>query len=199
MANDQELRQAIITEAGEEFFKYGFANITTNQIAEKFKISKKTLYRLFSSKEELLDAVLEKMHQEMNDRFAALVNNQRLDILEKTRRISQVAIETNNKFSPQFVRDLQRLEIGTGHQRAHECSLIYFEQLFQEGVSQGVFRSDVNLGALLLLILKLQGSLDFETMTRLQLSLQEAIEALVSIIIEGILTVKGRESYHSEG
>ena len=199
MANDPELRQAIITEAGEEFFKYGFANITTNQIAEKLKISKKTLYRLFSSKDELLDAVLEKMHREMNECFAGLVNNDQLDILEKTRRISQVAIKTNQKFSPQFVRDLQRLEVGDGHQRAHECSLVYFEQLFQEGVARGVFRSDVNLGALLLLILKLQGSMDFDTMSRLQLSMQEAIDALINIIIEGILTVEGRERYHSEG
>lgn len=56
----QEKRQLIMDTALELFAATGFENTTINQIAKKAGISKGLLYNYFISKEELLEAILNK-------------------------------------------------------------------------------------------------------------------------------------------
>jgi AcrR family transcriptional regulator len=56
----QEKRQLIMETALELFAARGFENTTINQIAKEAKISKGLLYNYFTSKEELLEALLNK-------------------------------------------------------------------------------------------------------------------------------------------
>ncbi|MBE0532202.1 MAG: helix-turn-helix transcriptional regulator [Rhodospirillales bacterium] len=49
------------------FIEEGYARTTTDKVAARCKISKRTLYRLFSSKEDLLAAVVDAHRQSMLD------------------------------------------------------------------------------------------------------------------------------------
>src|SRR5215472_4376949 len=56
-ANDS-IRQRIVDAARTHFFSHGFRSVTMNDLAEELGISKKTLYRHFPGKIDLLEAVL---------------------------------------------------------------------------------------------------------------------------------------------
>lgn len=60
-----EKKQLIMDTALELFAASGFENTTINQIARKAEISKGLLYNYFTSKEELLEAILNKGIDEM--------------------------------------------------------------------------------------------------------------------------------------
>ena len=65
----QEKRQLIMNTALELFALHGYESTTINQIAKKANISKGLLYNYFESKEDLLEAILNKGIDEMMEIF----------------------------------------------------------------------------------------------------------------------------------
>lgn len=55
---DRHIRQDVIVAASGLFFKKGYDKVTTDTIAAKAKISKRTLYKHFSSKDEIFETVI---------------------------------------------------------------------------------------------------------------------------------------------
>lgn len=53
------MKQTIIKKALEDFMQYGFKSFTMDDLASQLGISKKTLYEHFSSKNDLVEAVLD--------------------------------------------------------------------------------------------------------------------------------------------
>ncbi|MEO6248139.1 MAG: TetR/AcrR family transcriptional regulator [Sphingomicrobium sp.] len=59
-----KVTQRILDAAEREFIEYGFGAASTNRIAARFGGSKATLFRYFSTKEALLEAVIERIASE---------------------------------------------------------------------------------------------------------------------------------------
>ena len=54
-----KIKKKIIKEAGELFYVYGFKRVSMDEIASKAGVSKKTLYSIYSSKDELMKIFVE--------------------------------------------------------------------------------------------------------------------------------------------
>ncbi len=54
------MRDRILKIAREEMSKFGYTRVTTDSLAKKAGISKRTLYQTFKSKKEILDALIDK-------------------------------------------------------------------------------------------------------------------------------------------
>ncbi len=195
-AKEDNLRKLILEKAGVQFFQYGFVNTTTQQIAEELEISKKTLYKYFNSKEELLFAVLAMHHQEMLSRIEALTRDGEMDFLEKLREISRLVGKYKAKFTPQLIRDLKKMAFDRfGHKGPPYQRLIpYIEQLLNEGVQKGMIRSDLDLRLIMLVISRaFENLLSSEAISESSFTVHEILEAIIKIISEGILTEKARQ------
>jgi len=59
MTTDTEVRERIISYAREHFMHEGFSKVTLDEIATELGMSKKTLYKYFEDKEDLLRAGIE--------------------------------------------------------------------------------------------------------------------------------------------
>ena len=59
------MKEKIIQKAGEIFLKYGFKSVTMDDIANKLAISKKTIYKFFKNKEELVNESITFLHEKM--------------------------------------------------------------------------------------------------------------------------------------
>ncbi|MFX3636984.1 MAG: TetR/AcrR family transcriptional regulator [Candidatus Pristimantibacillus sp.] len=60
-----ELRQAILRHAQDEFMEYGYSAASIKRIADKAGMSAGNLYRYYAGKEALFDAVVEPVYYEM--------------------------------------------------------------------------------------------------------------------------------------
>jgi AcrR family transcriptional regulator len=80
------LRERIVRAAQEHFFACGFVSITTDEIAAGLGISKKTLYRHFRSKKELLESALGSRAREIRAGLTQITDDRSMDVPEKFRR-----------------------------------------------------------------------------------------------------------------
>jgi AcrR family transcriptional regulator len=193
---EDNIRNLILEKAGAQFFQYGFTNTTTQQIAEELEISKKTLYKYFNSKEEMLFAVLAMYHQEMLCRIEALTKDTQMDFLEKLREISTLIGKYKAKFTPQLIRDLKKMAPEQfGHKGPpHQQLIPFIEQLLGEGIQKGMIRADVDLRLIMLVISRaFENLLSSEVLSELPFTFHEVLEAIIKIISEGILTEKARQ------
>jgi AcrR family transcriptional regulator len=195
---DDNLRALIIEKAAAQFFNYGFANTTTQQIAEELEISKKTIYKYFASKEELLFAALEQQHREMLGRIDALIGDTHKDFLVKLKEVTATIGMYKAKISPQLIRDLQKMgpDQFKHKQSPYQRLIPYVERLLNEGVQKGVIRSDVDQQLIILVVAgAFENMLCIEVLSRMDFSFQEILDAIIEVITEGILTDKARKKY----
>ncbi|MGC9027842.1 MAG: TetR/AcrR family transcriptional regulator, partial [bacterium] len=57
---DKHIRQRIVKKAAELFPRLGFSKVTMDELCDELGISKKTLYKYFTSKDEIADAVYQR-------------------------------------------------------------------------------------------------------------------------------------------
>jgi AcrR family transcriptional regulator len=197
---EDNLRNLIIEKAAEQFFNYGFANTTTQQIAEELEISKKTLYKFFSSKEELLFAVMDKRHREIELKIHTVIEDPKLDFLEKLNEVTKIIGTYKSTFTPQFIRDLQKVncEQWKSKESPYRRFVPHVEKLLNEGVQTGMIREDIDLQMIMLIVSgAFENLLCVEALSRMPFSFQDIMEAIPKVITEGILTEKARGKYLS--
>ena len=66
------MKEAILKKSGEIFLKYGFKSVTMDDIANQLGISKKTIYKYYNNKEELVDEAITRLHEHMHDTINAI-------------------------------------------------------------------------------------------------------------------------------
>ncbi len=88
MTKNSNLQERIIEHSKEKFFTYGFKKITMDELAVDLQMSKKTIYKYFNSKQNLVEAVVEKQ-------IVAVMSAYK-EITEKVWTISSVYINCGN-------------------------------------------------------------------------------------------------------
>lgn len=99
-------RDKIIEFCSVKFLKEGFYYITVDQIASELRISKKTLYKYFSSKDELVEAVAFKMMNEVSSKIEEVIAAKN-DSLTKALMLFEVMASVIVRFSENWLKDLQ--------------------------------------------------------------------------------------------
>ncbi|MGD8401689.1 MAG: hypothetical protein PVH64_12290, partial [Bacillota bacterium] len=132
----------------------------------------------------------------------SLHHNQRLDFIEKLKRMMAVIGSHNAQHCPQFCRDIQKYylqELRTGKTRPFFLELLpLIEQILKEGVREGMIRNDISIRIIMLLITNiLENMFVMDSTIRAEFSLAEIIDALPKLFAEGILTRKAQEEYWS--
>jgi AcrR family transcriptional regulator len=109
----------ILLAAKQKFAEFGFQQVSMQSIAEACKISKASIYKLFDSKESLLDELLQYNHQQLTNKAALIEADKSLSAEARFERKVVLEIESfkENKhliqmlmFSPPFKEssELQR-------------------------------------------------------------------------------------------
>jgi AcrR family transcriptional regulator len=196
-----EIRERILLAAREEFLRLGFSGVTTDRIAASLGISKATLYRFFASKEQLCREVLLGLLQEVEAGVDALIKNPKLEFAEKLAGILSFMGLELAKMSGLFSLDLQRnapriwKEVEAFRQ---ENILSKLKLILSQGLKSGDFRNDMDQDFLILLyVTVIQEIMNPAILVKFSLSFPEAFRMIVSLMIEGILTEKGRARYHT--
>lgn len=106
MANQSEKKyKKLIDKAQELFWKYGYNSVSVDQIAKETGISKMTLYKHFSSKEDLfIESIINYSEYHVNKLMEKLDEN--YHTIDKIEAMYSYMLELNNLVSPIFVKDI---------------------------------------------------------------------------------------------
>lgn len=141
-----ETRERIIVESSNLFKRYGIRSITMDQIAENLGISKRTIYEIFSTKDDLLNACITYGMDEKKKTSQEILKNS-ANILEAFLLHIKKNIEAMNSISPLFMLDAMKFHSKVFKNKMKEREVSAYNHIvdfIKAGKAEGYFRPQIN-------------------------------------------------------
>lgn len=132
-----ERRNEILDIASELFVQKGFEGTSTNDILEKVGIARGTLYYHFKSKEEILDAIVERVNQQVVERLKEIVGKKEMPIMERL-VLAVRALRVDTELGEELMEQVHKPQNALMHQKMQEVLLKQITPLFQELIEEGI-------------------------------------------------------------
>lgn len=198
---DIEIKERILKKAEESFVQFGFSKVTMEEIAADLGMSKKTLYKFFPGKEQLLKEMIAAKKCVFENFVMKLWGNNETSFIEKLKILMNYIGEQSSTFRGPLAHDLQKNfpqiwdEINESR-RTH--SLAKFGFLIDEGIEKGAFRKDVDKQIVILLYINaIHGIFNPEVLSKLPYTSNQVFESIAKVFFEGLFTEEGRKTYLS--
>lgn len=142
-----DYRQRITEEAANLFRTYGIRAVTMDMLASQLGISKRTIYEIFSDKDELLKGVLKWMagkQQEVKKKVFGESEN----VIQAIFILLDLMSEHFRKMSPAFKLDMEKYHNNILMALRENDQMPYYLdniEMIRRGVNEGVFRSDIDI------------------------------------------------------
>lgn len=141
----EERRKEIISAARHLFFTKGYEATSTTDIMKAVGIAKGTLYYHFSSKEEILDALLEDIANRMAQRAVVVKENRECSVVDRMIGVIMAADITSYEDGA-IIEALHLPQNALLHQKSYTLSLNklcpIMQEIVMEGIEQGIFHTD---------------------------------------------------------
>ena len=198
---DAETRQRIVAAARARFISTGFSTVTMDDIAHALGMSKKTLYRHFSSKEELLRETSRQNCAECETELAA-ISAANPDFFARARATFSFVSRLYARLTPAYMTDLHRNapEVWGEIQEFRRARVSrHMRGLLEQGVAQGVLRGDLDREVLVRLYLTMTSALLTPEISGWAAGegIDKVFDAFVRVYFEGLVTDRGRERLKS--
>lgn len=169
------------------FLTEGIKSLTMGEMAARLRCSRRRLYDIAQTKEEIFCATVDRFFRSVLDKGEMAVRDEK-DLTVALAAYLDVGVQASGRIGVPFLKDLEDSEAGRalfdGYQQARTVRL---SQLIDEGVHQGVFVachgrmvSEMILGA----ALRLRRP---AFLAQAGLSLEEAFQELYRILLGGLL------------
>jgi AcrR family transcriptional regulator len=137
--DDPYVKETWAKELATLYLQYGLGKFTMDKIAKKLNISKATLYKYFSSKDEIIDAVVQYKIKEIIA-FEDLLVDDNIDFSERFFDIIKTASIMLAEISGQFLHDtkIKHPELFVKMDTFSDRALYAAEKFYQQGIEIGV-------------------------------------------------------------
>lgn len=144
----EERRNEILDVADKLFTQKGFEGTSTNDILEEVGIARGTLYYHFKSKEDIMDALIERYNNKILSSAQAVAKDTTLSVYE---RIIQVILSMRlsqyKEESEALIRVMHKPQNVLMHQKTQSTVIQsitpILSELIEEGIKQGLFDTPV--------------------------------------------------------
>lgn len=140
------MREIILKKAGEIFSKYGFKSVTMDDIANDLGISKKTIYKYYKNKVQLVDEAVCYFHDEMHKTIS--------NICAVGYNAIQENFEIKKMFKDMFKNsdDSPMYQLEKYYPKTYDKIIANELSVFKEcitnnlekGIQEGLYRKDIN-------------------------------------------------------
>ena len=190
------IAERIVLAARAHFFAHGFRGVTMDDLAAELGMSKKTLYSQFPSKTGLLRAVLLAKFRSVETDLEAVVTDSADDASAALHRLLACMQRHTAEIQPPFVRDIRRETpelFQLIEERRRDMIQHYFGKIFDQGRKAGIVRKDLSSELIVEILLgAVQAVMNPAKIEHLGLEPKTGYGAIVSVILDGAMTEKGR-------
>ena len=181
------MKEKILDAAAQLIQQHGLKKFTIDEIASQLRISKKTIYKHFKSKDDLIEEYFEVSiasdkesvtrvlsgNEEFSDKIHAIVySNHRY-------RLPIPLLMEAKQFYP---------EVWTKVEALKQFKLNATKEVLKQGVEAGIFKADIHFGVLSKILEKISDMFtDYDFLLDNQLNTRKAIDEALKIIFSGIL------------
>lgn len=189
------------------FLDKGYRHTTMDDIAQELTMSKKTLYKYFPGKLELLSASFEKLKTRMTAKVEAILDNRYISFPLKLKSSLSVIAQYLAPINPGLFEDLREHapEVWEDlRSYINESAFLRFQKLIEQGKEQGLVKSNLNVSLVVTLYAAaVQSLLDPKFLSQFPETIQKGMkiapsdiyDQAITIIYNGILTEEAREEF----
>ena len=137
----EERKEEILDVAEKLFGTKGFDHTSTNDILEGVGIARGTLYYHFRSKEEILDAVIERLTNRLVAEAALIIRDRRRPFLERLTK-AVMSLNVESQLGLEVMEQVHRPQNALMHQKMQKHLLAginpLLTELLEEGIASGI-------------------------------------------------------------
>lgn len=143
-----DYKQRILEEAAVMFRTYGIRAVTMDMLSNKMGISKRTIYEVFSDKDEILKEVLKWMSDKQYELLMKVMNESE-NVIEAVFKMLDVISNHFQNMSPAFQLDIKRYHNDVLKKLDDQGMPSYTrknqEIIIERGIKEGIFRNDLDI------------------------------------------------------
>jgi len=207
MSKKANLESKILDAAYKLFLEKGYRQTTMDDIAQILGMSKKTLYKYYPGKMELLGASFEVTKTKLTAKVEAIVDNRYISFPLKLKSTLTVMASLLGPINPDLFEDLREHapEIWEDlTQYINESAYTRFKKLLEQGLSEGLINPSININLVVMLYATaVQSLMDPKFINQFPEPIQKGMknppadiyDQAITIIYNGILTDEARNEF----
>ena len=182
----------------EKFFRDGFYKTTMDEIASELKMSKKTIYKFFPSKEDLVMAITKYFMEGMKNKIVPALNSDK-NAIEKLAELNTILAKASEKVSPKRMDEIRNhfptlwTEIDSFRTKMMFGNIT---KVIDQGKAEGLFIDYPTPIIMNTLIYSIRAIVNPEFILNNNFSISEAALFVFKVVIGGIVTEKGRKIFN---
>lgn len=141
----QERKNEILDVAERLFCTKGFDDTSTSDILEEVGIARGTLYYHFKSKEDILDAMIERLTGQLMKKATVIARDSEIPVLDRLAQ-SIMAMNLENDLGHMVMEQMHRPQNALLHQKMQKRMLEQVNpivtKLIKEGIEQRIFQTE---------------------------------------------------------
>lgn len=141
----EERKNEILDVAERLFGTKGFDNTSTNDILNEIGIARGTLYYHFKSKEDILDAMIERMSRQLIKKATDIFNQKGIPVLQRL-TMMMMALNVDGNLGQEVMEQVHKPQNALLHQKMQDGLLVginpLITSLIEEGIAQGICHTD---------------------------------------------------------
>lgn len=191
----QQLREKILKISMEEFKSKGIRAVKMDDIAALLGISKRTLYEIYSNKEELLLECVKFQEGQYDAYMASFEKDPSNNVIDIIIEFYNKQIQWLSDVNPLYFSDIQKYSQVVSYferrdQERKQDKMIFY----QRGIREGVFRDDVDYDVLSRI---LKASIDYIKQTQMykEYDLTRILNNIIMLFIRGVCTYDGIKQF----
>jgi len=193
-------KELIVKYAGKLFYKDGFHKISMDEIAAGLRMSKKTIYKHFPTKDILIESLIDYECENHLIKEVSILG-QKIGVIKMIVQMIEFNLSELSKYSEKWIKDLQNLkpELWDKYRSfKHSKHNNIFNKLIVQGRKEKLIK-DIPLELIISGIESIVKSvLHTDFLIRNNLSMNQALNYSIDILISGMLTEKGVKIYNKE-
>jgi AcrR family transcriptional regulator len=193
-----EEQNKIIEHTEEKFFRDGFYKTTMDEIATELRMSKKTIYKFFPSKDDLIMAIAKHFMNRMKSKIVPALSSDK-NAIEKLAELINILAKGSEKISTKRMEEIKRHYPGLWIEIDRFRTEMMFgniTKVIDQGKKEGLFIDYPTNIVMYVLVASVRNIVNPDFILNNNFSIIEAARYAFRIIIGGIVTDKGKKIFN---
>jgi len=193
-----EDRTKIVELTEDKFFREGFYKTTMDEVASELKMSKKTIYKFFPSKDDLVTAIARHFMEGLKSKIVPALNSEK-NAIEKLAELNHILAKVSTKISTKRMDEIkQHLPKLWDEIDAFRTKMMFLNitKVVDQGKAEGLFIDYPTPIIMNTLVSSVRAIVNPEFILNNNFSISEAALNVFKVVIGGIVTDKGRKIFN---
>lgn len=188
----------IIEQLEDKLFKEGFYKTTMDDVASELGMSKKTIYKFFPSKDDLVMAIAKHFMNSMKNKIVPALNSDK-NAIEKLAELISILAKASEKISPNRMDEIRKYFPNLWNEIDSFRTKMMFgniTKVIDQGKSEGLFIDYPTSIIMNVLVASVRNIVNPDFILNHNFSIIEAARFAFKIVIGGIVTDKGKKIFN---